>query len=293
VAARLAEAGRSVTLFERRPVIGEELEPSFVGPSRALAALSARIGAHGDLKRTASFSLTALPVIDRVKLAARAARPPKASDFESVERWLDRLGQSAEARRRFWHPLVQAALGEEPGTASAKLLETLLDERALERVELSPRWSEAAAAFIEAQGGRVVTAAPVRALEVVDRVVRGLLLDGERIAADAVIAALGPRAIYQLTPAEERRESWFVGLDRLDRPHAAGAETLRPSVRSPIGGFFACGPSVRTGLPVAAESAARAAEEAAAAALEWVPPPPRIAPPTANATGSRRLPVVG
>lgn len=293
MAARLAEAGRSVTLLERRPVIGEELEAAFVGPSRALAALSARIGAQGELKRSAGYSVTSLPVIDRVKLAAKAARPPRASDYETVERWLDRLGQSAEARRRFWHPLVHEALGEQPGQASAKLLETLIDERALERVELSPRWAEAAAGFIEAHGGRVVTAAPVRALEVADRVVRGLLLDGERIAADAVIAAVGPRALHQLAPVEERRESWFGGLDRLERPHAAGAEAQRPSVRSPIGGFFACGPMVRTGLPAAAESAARAAEESAACALDWTPPPPRLAPPTGTATSSRRLPVVG
>jgi squalene-associated FAD-dependent desaturase len=169
--------------------------------------------------------------LNLLKVAAGIAHPtalfPAASDYETVDRWLDRIGQSHGARRGFWHPLTRAVLNDEPATASAKMLEAVLREAffggpqdgrlGLSRVGLSELYADDAARFVEARGGRVVTAAPVEKLLVEDRVARGVVLrDGSQLVADAVLAAVPPQALYDLVPAELRHgETFFDGLRAL------------------------------------------------------------------------------
>jgi uncharacterized protein with NAD-binding domain and iron-sulfur cluster len=62
--------------------------------------------------------------------------------------------------------------------------------------------------------------------------------------------------------------------------HTAGTEGLRPRCQSPIGGLFAAGDYVRTGLPATIESAVRAADEAARLALAFELPRAAPAAPT-------------
>ena len=166
------------------------------------------------------------------KVAAALTRPsalfPAASDFETVERWLDRIGQSREARRGFWHPLALATLNDDPRTASAKMLEAVLREAffgtrddarlGMARGGLSELYAEDAARFIEASGGRIVTGAHVESLELIDRVVRGIRLrDGSLLPADAVITAVPPPALLALVPEAARAgETYFEGLARLE-----------------------------------------------------------------------------
>ncbi len=181
------------------------------------------------------FGFSALGIRDRlalVKVAAAIKRPsalfPAASDFETVDRWLDRMGQSQKARRGFWHPLTLATLNDEPRTASAKMLEAVLREGffgsrddarlGLAQVGLSELYTDAAASYVEARGGKVVTAAPVGSLRVVEQVVRGVTLEnGERFDADAVIAAVPPGAMAALVPpALFEGETYFDGIRRLE-----------------------------------------------------------------------------
>jgi squalene-associated FAD-dependent desaturase len=169
--------------------------------------------------------------LNLLKVAAGIAHPtalfPAASDYETVDRWLDRVGQSTAARRGFWHPLTRAVLNDDPATASAKMLEAVLREAffgsrddarlGLFSVGLSELYADDAARFVEARGGRVVTAAPVERLRIEDRTVRGVVLrDGSRHDADAVIAAVPPAVLLELVPAELRTgETFFEGLERL------------------------------------------------------------------------------
>jgi squalene-associated FAD-dependent desaturase len=177
-------------------------------------------------------SLTWADRLALVKVAAGVARPsalfPAASDFETVERWLDRVGQSRAARRGFWHPLALAALNDDPRTASAKMLEAVLREGffgtregsrlGMASVGLSELYAEDAARYVEARGGRVVTAAQVENVRIEGRIARGVVLrDGTRCDADAVIAAVPPGAIGALLPRElAEGESYFAGIGRLE-----------------------------------------------------------------------------
>jgi len=178
------------------------------------------------------FGLPSLPWRDRlalVKVAAAIRLPsrllPPATDWETVDGWLDRLGQSATARRAFFHPLALAALNDDPRTASAKMLEAVLREAfvggdsriGVARVGLSDLYVDDARAWLQARGATVRLAAGVERI-VVDRgIARGVTLrGGERIDADAVIAACPPAALVALVDDEWREgETWWAGLSAL------------------------------------------------------------------------------
>jgi len=235
-----------------------------MGCFRALREFLSRIGAGGELELQRDLDVTlvdegggrsrlraaplpaplhllgglagwkALGLRDRVnllKVAAAILRPtalfPAAGDFETVERWLDRVGQSGAARRGFWHPLVRATLNDEPRSASAKMLEAVLREAffgtrddarlGLTRSGLSALYAEPAARWLEARGARVITAAPVESLRVDGGAVRGVVLrDGATVDADAVVAALPPPALLRLVGAHAASgETWYAGIARL------------------------------------------------------------------------------
>jgi squalene-associated FAD-dependent desaturase len=335
--------------------------------------------------------------LGRVALAVRmpSARTAAASDWETVETWLDRVGQSEGARRRFWRPLTLATLNEAPERASAKMLEAVLqgaflgpgaDGRlGMARVGLSDLYTDDARRYLEARGGRVRLGAPVARIELErdGRVASGVALrDGELVPADAVVVAVPPRALLELLPpALVARESYFASLHRLeaspivsvhlwldrrvtdeemvgliDRPmhwifnrnrlaavrdpsrshlslvtsaarrlidlepealvetawqevaralpaaraaarlharvmkereatiaHAAGSESHRPRVQSPVDGLFLAGDWVRTGLPATVESAVLSADAAADAVRAYRPAVDRPAPASERA----------
>lgn len=305
-AIKLAESGHAVTLFERRACIdGEQEQSAVLGSYRALADLLRRADAIDCLRTTpldplgGLGGLRALTLLDRarlLKIAAAIGRPsslfPAASDFDTVDRWLDRIGQSAGARAGFWYPLCEHALGDDASTASAKMLESVLREGflgtplGLWRVTLAPTWAELAARHLESKHGRVVTAARVTTIDVGTAsvpVARALVLHGgDRYEADAIVLALPPADVYALVPESSRTEHYFDALTLLPRSkssvavlaHTAGTEGHRPVTRTPIDGLFLAGAHIRTGLPSTLESAARSAEDAAAQVDAYTPPPP-------------------
>lgn len=178
------------------------------------------------------FGLPSLPWRDRlalVKVAAAIRLPsrllPPATDWETIDHWLDRLGQSPSARRAFFHPLAVAALNDDPRTASAKIFEAVLREAfvggdpriGVAGVGLSDLYVDDARAWLSARGATVRVQAGVERVLVERGVARGVALrGGEVIAADAVIAACPPAALASLVDAEWREgETWWAGLEKL------------------------------------------------------------------------------
>jgi squalene-associated FAD-dependent desaturase len=169
--------------------------------------------------------LATLKVGAALKLPAPFVSP--ASDWETVDGWLDRLGQSQAARRAFFYPLALATLNYDPRQASAKLFATVLrqsffgtrdDARlATPRVGLSDLYVDDARAWLQARGATVRLNAAVERISIVDGSARGVeLRDGEAVAADAVIAAVPPAALLGLVDAAlQEGETWFGGLARL------------------------------------------------------------------------------
>ncbi|HEX2571164.1 MAG TPA: FAD-dependent oxidoreductase [Polyangia bacterium] len=95
-----------------------------------------------------------------------------------------------------------------------------------------------------------------------------------RLATDELRAAFPEAQAARVLAARVLRErDAFIG-----HPAAAGGESLRPKMRTPVEGLFVAGDYARTGLPANLESAARSAGEAAALALEYEPPPPPAPP---------------
>ncbi|MGZ3427066.1 MAG: hydroxysqualene dehydroxylase HpnE, partial [Polyangia bacterium] len=186
---------------------------------------------------TGLFGLSSLSWRDKLsmlKVAAAIQLPsrllPPATDYETVDAWLDRLGQSPAARRAFFHPLALATLNDDPGTASAKMLEAVLREAffvapgaggdsriGVARVGLSDLYVDDARAWLQARGATVRLSAGVERVVVERGVARGVgLRGGEVVAADAIIAACPPPALLALVDAELREgETWWAGLDKL------------------------------------------------------------------------------
>jgi squalene-associated FAD-dependent desaturase len=184
------------------------------------------------------FGMSALKLRDRLsllKLAASlrfaTAALPQPSDWETVDAWLDRLGQSADARRLLWHPLAVATLNDDPRTASAKMLAAVVKEALLgsredaqlgvPQVGLSELYVDGAAQYLQQRNAVVKLGAPVDKLVIAgvggEAIVRGVRLkSGEEIAADAVIAAVPPPALFELVPENVRAgEPYFENLARL------------------------------------------------------------------------------
>jgi squalene-associated FAD-dependent desaturase len=198
--------------------------PSRLSTPRLPAPLSLMAGLFG------FSSLSWRDKIGMIKVAAAIQFPsrlqPPATDWETVDGWLDRLGQSHAARRAFFHPLALATLNDDPRTASAKLFAAVLKEAffdggdgrlGMARVGLSDLYVEDARAWLAARGATVRLGAGVERIVVERGAVRGVgLRDGELLTADAVIAATPPAALPALVEAELRDgETWWAGLERL------------------------------------------------------------------------------
>ena len=216
-------------------VLQERLDLTFVDAqsgrsSRLASRLPGPLSLVGGL-----FGFSSLPWRDKMamlKVATAIQLPsrfqPPATDWETVDGWLDRLGQSGAARRAFFHPLALATLNDDPRTASAKMLEAVLREAffggaagdsrfGVARVGLSDLYVDDARAWLQARGATVRLGAGVERVLVERGVARGVgLRGGETIAADAVIAACPPPALVALVDSEWREgETWWAGLGKL------------------------------------------------------------------------------
>jgi squalene-associated FAD-dependent desaturase len=216
----------------------ERLRLAFVDGDTGKASKLASLRLPGPLSLLAGlFGFSSLPWRDKLamlKVAAAIQLPsrllPPATDWETVDAWLDRLGQSQAARRAFFHPLALATLNDDPRTASAKLLEAVLREAffvgpasggdariGLASVGLSDLYVDDARAWLQARGATVRLGAGVERILVENGVARGVgLRGGEKIAADAVIAACPPAALIAVVDPEVREgEPWWAGLEKL------------------------------------------------------------------------------
>ena len=181
--------------------------------------------------RSASFSfkqkLEVLRLGKDIRVAGQNSAP---SAGESVTAWLGRRGQSEGLQRNFWDLLCIAAMNEDPHIASAQLFERVLrlalfssaaDSRlGIARVGLSECYTAAAAAFIEARGGRVQTGCGVKQTQIVDGACRGVeLAGGEKIEGVPVISAVPWHHLAVMLPGDlVRRDPFF-----------AAAVALRPA----------------------------------------------------------------
>ena len=159
-------------------------------------------------------------------LAMKKRRDPRLAAL-TVEGALDLLGQSAAARRAFWHPVAIATLNEDPALACADLLAEVMvraffagkdDARfVLARVGLSELYTGDARRFIEEHGGRIETKAHVVGIGIRAGEVSHLdLRDGRRLTANTYVSAVPPQGLFPLLPLVLRREVPTLGaIERL------------------------------------------------------------------------------
>lgn len=139
----------------------------------------------------------------------------KESDTEglTVTQWLDRHAQPAGIRDRLWHPLAIAALNEHPDVAAATPFAVVLANAFCRRASWSaigvPRtgfgslYTDAAQAFIEQRGGRVITGQAASGLRIHrGRVTDLVLSDGSAVPASWFVSAIPYVNLQELLPSE-------------------------------------------------------------------------------------------
>lgn len=125
----------------------------------------------------------------------------------------ERLQDTGRLYARFWRPLAVSVLNTDPAEAAADLLPPVLSETVgrggnacrpvLARRGLGYSFAEPAIGYLEGRGAEVSMSTRVRALEVADRRVTSVIVDGRRFdlgADDAAILALPPGAAVDLVP---------------------------------------------------------------------------------------------
>ncbi len=175
--------------------------------------------------RSGSFSWSEKFEVLRMRRALGAASNlPDDKRSMTVDEWLKALGQSENLRRKFWNLICIAAMNEDPRIASALLFERVLklalfssplDSRlGLARVGLSDCYSNAAAEFIAAHGGRVELGRSVTGLLIRAGVCEGLTLaGGERIQAQTIFCAAPWNKFTCILPGDLlRSEPFFTNI---------------------------------------------------------------------------------
>jgi squalene-associated FAD-dependent desaturase len=180
-----------------------------------------------------------LSLRDRLGVARVARRlgslRPEDHDGETFEGLLRRLGQSQAAIDRFWDVFIRPALNLPSGQVSASLgiftVQTALlgsrsdSDLVLPSAPLGEMHGGAGERALVEQGARIRTGARVGALEEGAAV----LVDGERVEADAFVVALPPLESARLLdePAPELEDSPIVSVhllfDRLLLPYELAA----------------------------------------------------------------------
>ena len=156
-----------------------------------------------------------------VAITRAGERPGHAT--QSFGAWLRAHGQSERAIRDFWDVIVVPTLNCRCDDASAQQAIFVFHEGFLRspaaaaigvpKVGLTRLHVEPAVRYIEQRGGEVRTGTGVEGIDVRDGEVAALLLtSGERVACDACIAALPPRELLDVLPAEMRGGPPFDAL---------------------------------------------------------------------------------
>jgi squalene-associated FAD-dependent desaturase len=173
----------------------------------------------------------------RFGVAARLGRVPHGL---TLAEWFRLTGQGEATRRLLWDPLATAILNETPERAAAVLFREVFREAFLRRRDAARlvflragygRLHERLARYLEGRGGVVHRRALVESVEVEDgraRAVhyvqraetksdrrRGARAASERIAADAVIAAVPWSVLPALVPDDVRGQPPFSNAARL------------------------------------------------------------------------------
>jgi len=157
-------------------------------------------------------------------LRSEVTRP---DDNETCDAWLSRMGQTAGIRATFWEPLIWAVLNDDPLVASAAMLIAVLDRAfmgtrdasrlGVPKKPLSKLYVDRAVAHIEAAGGEVRFAAPVRELVVEHGRASGVVLkNGHVERAAEVISAVPPHVLLDILPARSRDHWVFRDVARLE-----------------------------------------------------------------------------
>jgi squalene-associated FAD-dependent desaturase len=142
----------------------------------------------------------------RVALEIRR-RPP--DDSETVEQYLQRLGQSARVCRRLWYPLAIATLNTPPDVASSRLFHEVLalgflgsgrdSSLGFATVGLS-ELIEPVGDYLRQRGGDLVCGATVTAIEQTDSGYLVRLKEREPIGCHGIISTLPPRQLARIAP---------------------------------------------------------------------------------------------
>jgi zeta-carotene desaturase len=179
--------------------------------------------------RSRSFSFKEKLEVLRLGRSLQSAKADCGIEKLNVRDWLTTLGQSQSLQYNFWDLLCTAALNEDPAIASAALFERVLrlalftspeDSRVgIARVGLSDVYVDAAAAYLQARGGRVECSRSVAALLVSERRCRGVRLSsGEEIAAESVLSTVPSFQLAGLLPGDLLRSQPFFASVLCLRP---------------------------------------------------------------------------
>jgi squalene-associated FAD-dependent desaturase len=130
--------------------------------------------------------------------AVAAGRSIELASGETVDRWLERHGQTRRLRDMLWEPLAVAALNQPSDVASAApfvrvLAEMFGGDRSAAAIVLPTRplhlmYAEPARLWIEERGGSVRTGAPAR-ITVANGQIVSVEAGGEAFRSDAVVCA--------------------------------------------------------------------------------------------------------
>lgn len=189
------------------------------------------------LKGVSLREKSALLVFDQALKAMRRGPVPDAVERLTVRQWLTSLGISRNFQTRFFDPAAIGILNDAPEVASAAGFIQALREMffaggdssnfALAKTGLSGLYTDAARAFVEARGGRVVSGAKAAALVEDGGRVRGVVTDlGVRWEAEHTVSTLAPWELKKLDLPAALRGPWetlapapIVGATlRVDRP---------------------------------------------------------------------------
>ena len=199
-----------------RVVLQDRLEIPVIAPGGRRSWLRRGVGPAPLHLARSLLGYRHLPVADRLRLGrvARALRgvDPEApyADTQNFGAWLQDQGQSEVAIDRLWDVIVRPTLNIGARDASlamaAMVLRTaLFGDRAAgdlgwARVPLAELHARAATAALTRVGVRVHQRARVDAIETMEGAVSAVRVDGERLAADAVVVAVPHDEVAGLLP---------------------------------------------------------------------------------------------
>ncbi len=187
----------AVTMIDRSGVRSKLECPSLPAPLHLLA------GVFDWTALTWSDRWSVLGMMQPIRVARRQAqgdsRRIAASPGETVEGWLRRNGQTLRLCELLWDPLALAALNQPPSRAAAPTFARVLGEMfssdpqaatiVLPSRPLQALYAEPARAEIERRGGTVRVGAAAR-VEIQNTAVAAVVVDGERLSAPIVVAAV-------------------------------------------------------------------------------------------------------